>query len=151
MKYVYLKNLIEFMYRGEVNIYQEHLPELLRIAELLKVKGLEEIPSFDVGSDFENEHETVKSGNKSNEYCDDNDEAVSEFDCSLDIKPSINTEETEVQSGEEGRNCSIDEMEAGENLETEENDQNFERESNGNAEEELLKGFSFERIYLHFE
>ncbi|KAF5275125.1 hypothetical protein FQA39_LY18683 [Lamprigera yunnana] len=39
-----LRSLIDFMYAGEVNIDQSRLPELLDIAELLKIKGLAEIP-----------------------------------------------------------------------------------------------------------
>ncbi|KAF5286566.1 hypothetical protein FQA39_LY16249 [Lamprigera yunnana] len=35
-----LRSLIDFMYAGEVNIDQSRLPELLDIAELLKIKGL---------------------------------------------------------------------------------------------------------------
>ena len=30
------------MYKGEVNVAQDHLPGLLKVAELLKVKGLVE-------------------------------------------------------------------------------------------------------------
>lgn len=41
------------MYNGEINIHQEHLSDLLRVAELLKVKGLEEISSFDFTSDVD--------------------------------------------------------------------------------------------------
>ena len=32
--------LLDFMYHGEVNVAQEQLPEFLKVAELLKVKGL---------------------------------------------------------------------------------------------------------------
>lgn len=40
-----MKSLIEFIYNGEVNIFQEDLSELLRIANILKIKGLDEMPS----------------------------------------------------------------------------------------------------------
>lgn len=40
-----MKSLIEFIYNGEVNIYQDNLSELLRIANVLKIKGLDEMPS----------------------------------------------------------------------------------------------------------
>lgn len=40
-----MKSLIEFIYNGEVNIYQDNLPELLRIANILKIKGLDDMPS----------------------------------------------------------------------------------------------------------
>lgn len=39
-----MKCLIEFIYNGEVNIYQDHLAELLRVANILKIKGLDELP-----------------------------------------------------------------------------------------------------------
>lgn len=39
-----MKSLIEFIYNGEVNIYQDHLAELLRVANILKIKGLDEMP-----------------------------------------------------------------------------------------------------------
>lgn len=45
------------MYNGEINIFQDHLPELLRVAELLKVKGLEEIPSFDFTNEMEQQQQ----------------------------------------------------------------------------------------------
>jgi len=35
-----LKALVEFMYRGEVNVSQEELPVLLKVAEALKIRGL---------------------------------------------------------------------------------------------------------------
>lgn len=40
-----MKSLVEFIYNGEVNIFQEDLSELLRIANILKIKGLDEMPS----------------------------------------------------------------------------------------------------------
>ncbi|XP_031618556.1 longitudinals lacking protein, isoforms H/M/V-like [Contarinia nasturtii] len=45
IKYSFMKSLIEFIYNGEVNIYQDDLVELLRIANILKIKGLDEIKS----------------------------------------------------------------------------------------------------------
>lgn len=39
-----MKSLIDFVYNGEVNIYQDHLAELLRVANILQIKGLDEIP-----------------------------------------------------------------------------------------------------------
>lgn len=38
-----LRTLLEFMYRGEVNVAQDQLPALLRAAELLQVRGLAEV------------------------------------------------------------------------------------------------------------
>lgn len=85
VKYIFLKNLIEFVYKGEVNIFQEHLPELLRIAELLKIKGLEEIPSFNFSNDVETQEtvqqrdEQISDNNVEQkvDICDDNDNSIS--------------------------------------------------------------------------
>jgi hypothetical protein len=38
-----MKALLEFMYRGEVSVDQEHLTSLLKVAEGLKIKGLAEV------------------------------------------------------------------------------------------------------------
>ncbi|XP_067145377.1 protein tramtrack, beta isoform-like [Centruroides vittatus] len=43
MRYEDLKAIIDFMYRGEVNITQDQLSALLKIADTLKVKGLAEV------------------------------------------------------------------------------------------------------------
>lgn len=38
-----LRAAIEFMYKGEVNVFQEQIGPLLRVAEMLKIRGLTEI------------------------------------------------------------------------------------------------------------
>ncbi|UYV60461.1 hypothetical protein LAZ67_1001204, partial [Cordylochernes scorpioides] len=43
MRYTDLKAIIDFMYRGEVNVSQDQLSALLKTAETLKVKGLAEV------------------------------------------------------------------------------------------------------------
>ncbi|KAG8335624.1 hypothetical protein J6590_063665 [Homalodisca vitripennis] len=40
VKYTEIKNILEYMYRGEVNVAQDQLPGMLKVAEALKVKGL---------------------------------------------------------------------------------------------------------------
>lgn len=45
MRYMDLKAIVEFMYRGEVNVPQDQLSTLLKTAETLKVKGLAEVTS----------------------------------------------------------------------------------------------------------
>ncbi|XP_067000761.1 uncharacterized protein [Anabrus simplex] len=40
VKYSEMKAILEYMYRGEVNVAQDHLAALLKVAEALKVKGL---------------------------------------------------------------------------------------------------------------
>ncbi|XP_012285802.1 broad-complex core protein isoforms 1/2/3/4/5 [Orussus abietinus] len=42
VKYSEIKAILEYMYRGEVNVAQEQLGGLLKVAEVLKVKGLVE-------------------------------------------------------------------------------------------------------------
>lgn len=51
IKYCDLKAIVEFMYRGEVNVSQEQLSALLKIAETLQVKGLAEIANSNQQSD----------------------------------------------------------------------------------------------------
>lgn len=43
VKYVDIKCLVEFMYRGEINVEHCHLATLLKTAEELKIKGLAEV------------------------------------------------------------------------------------------------------------
>lgn len=43
MRYCDLKAIIDFMYRGEVNVSHDQLSALLKVAETLKVKGLAEV------------------------------------------------------------------------------------------------------------
>lgn len=43
VNYADLKALVDFMYKGEVNVLQDQLQELLKTADLLKIKGLCEV------------------------------------------------------------------------------------------------------------
>ncbi|MPC31144.1 Protein bric-a-brac 2 [Portunus trituberculatus] len=43
VKWIELKAVVEFMYKGEINICQEQLGSLLRVAESLKIRGLAEV------------------------------------------------------------------------------------------------------------
>ncbi|KAG1658585.1 Protein bric-a-brac 2 [Nymphon striatum] len=47
MKFFDLKTIIQFMYKGEVNVSQDHLSALLKTAESLQVKGLAEVNAGD--------------------------------------------------------------------------------------------------------
>lgn len=40
VSYNALYNLLQFMYQGEVSVGQEEIPTFMRVAEMLKVKGL---------------------------------------------------------------------------------------------------------------
>merc|ERR1712058_89864 len=42
--FAHLTAILEFMYAGEVNVAQDQLPQFLKTAERLKVKGLAEAP-----------------------------------------------------------------------------------------------------------
>ncbi|KAJ0183636.1 hypothetical protein K1T71_000059 [Dendrolimus kikuchii] len=42
-KYCDLKAAIDFMYRGEINVSQEQIPALLKVAETLKIRGLTDV------------------------------------------------------------------------------------------------------------
>lgn len=42
IKYGEIRAILDYMYKGEVNVAQEELPGLLKVAELLRVKGLVE-------------------------------------------------------------------------------------------------------------
>lgn len=54
IKYVHTKSLIDFIYNGEVNIHQDHLAELLRVASILKIKGLDEVASNETSEILKN-------------------------------------------------------------------------------------------------
>ncbi|XP_018899255.2 protein bric-a-brac 1 isoform X2 [Bemisia tabaci] len=43
ISYSDLKSVVEFMYKGEINVAQEQIGPLLRVAETLKIRGLAEI------------------------------------------------------------------------------------------------------------
>ena len=40
IQYAEIRAILEYMYRGEVNVAQEQLPSLLKVAEALRVKGI---------------------------------------------------------------------------------------------------------------
>lgn len=62
VKYVEMKAILEYMYRGEVNVAQDQLAALLKIAEALKVKGLvEENRAGKHPKEEEREHSTEHS------------------------------------------------------------------------------------------
>ncbi|XP_055390336.1 peroxisomal membrane protein PEX14-like [Condylostylus longicornis] len=45
VQYSDLKTMVDFMYYGEVNVSQEQLPHILKTAEMLKIKGLADMPT----------------------------------------------------------------------------------------------------------
>lgn len=60
IRYADLKALVEFMYKGEVNVVQEQLPTLLKTAEALKIKGLAEVTGDGKGDDKPNAQVTPR-------------------------------------------------------------------------------------------
>ncbi|PSN52171.1 hypothetical protein C0J52_06449 [Blattella germanica] len=48
VKYSDLKTMVDFMYYGEVNVSQDQLPAILKTAEMLKIKGLAEMPESNI-------------------------------------------------------------------------------------------------------
>ncbi|KAH8339590.1 hypothetical protein KR067_000112 [Drosophila pandora] len=45
-----LKAIVEFMYRGEINVSQDQIGPLLRIAEMLKVRGLADVTNMEAAT-----------------------------------------------------------------------------------------------------
>ncbi|XP_069189653.1 uncharacterized protein [Procambarus clarkii] len=57
-----MRALLEYMYRGEVNVEHDHLQSLLRVAESLKVKGLvEELGNETTGRHPPSPHEAART------------------------------------------------------------------------------------------
>lgn len=50
-----LKAVVEFMYRGEINVSQEQLAPLLKVAEMLKIRGLADVSRGSGGSNGSHE------------------------------------------------------------------------------------------------
>ncbi|PNF34036.1 hypothetical protein B7P43_G03482, partial [Cryptotermes secundus] len=48
VKYNDLKTMVDFMYYGEVNVSHDQLPAILKTAEMLKIKGLAEMPEQNI-------------------------------------------------------------------------------------------------------
>ena len=46
IQYAEIRAILEYMYRGEVNVAQEQLPSLLKVAEALRVKGSIPLPLY---------------------------------------------------------------------------------------------------------
>lgn len=49
VKWPELKAIVEFMYKGEINVNQDQISPLLAIAEMLQIRGLAEVNSENVG------------------------------------------------------------------------------------------------------
>uniref|UniRef100_A0A2A4IWZ7 BTB domain-containing protein n=2 Tax=Heliothis virescens TaxID=7102 RepID=A0A2A4IWZ7_HELVI len=67
-KYCDLKAAVDFMYRGEINVSQEQIPALLKVAESLKIRGL---------TDVSGDHAVVQPGTRSTKRPDRSREADS--------------------------------------------------------------------------
>lgn len=60
VKWHELKAVVEFMYKGEINVSQEQIGPLLRVAEMLKIRGLADVNG---DSDLTAQPTTVSSAN----------------------------------------------------------------------------------------
>lgn len=68
VKFINLKQIIEFMYHGEVKIMEEELESLLVLAEMFKVKGLSNVRNKHVVTvDNNNEQNKIKKRKLSTE------------------------------------------------------------------------------------
>ena len=47
LQFAELQALVEFMYKGEINVLQDQIPRLLRTAEILRIRGLAEVKNDD--------------------------------------------------------------------------------------------------------
>ncbi|EEB15341.1 hypothetical protein Phum_PHUM362040 [Pediculus humanus corporis] len=70
VKFVDIKALVEFMYKGEINVENSHLTSLLKTAEELKIKGLADvsgktIPKDDDDDDDAEENDSITFGSSS--------------------------------------------------------------------------------------
>lgn len=63
VQYNDLKTIVDFMYYGEVNVSTEQLPQILKTAETLKIKGLAELP--DGGTLTKSESQSIASRDQS--------------------------------------------------------------------------------------
>lgn len=76
VKWPELTAVVEFMYKGEINVRQEQIAPLLRVAEMLKIRGL-----ADVKSDLDLNSESEKS-------TPNNKTSTTAIDASIDSSPS---------------------------------------------------------------
>lgn len=83
VKWPELTAVVEFMYKGEINVRQEQIAPLLRVAEMLKIRGL-----ADVKSDLDLNTESEKSAAATTTSLDD----------TTDVRPTIATK-TNVNNG----------------------------------------------------
>ncbi|KAK6635377.1 hypothetical protein RUM44_000628 [Polyplax serrata] len=58
VKFVDIKALVEFMYKGEINVENSHLTSLLKTAEELKIKGLADVSGKSIPKDDDDESVT---------------------------------------------------------------------------------------------
>lgn len=62
-----MKAVVEFMYRGEINVSQEQLAPLLKVAEMLKIRGLADVSRGSGGSSGSHQGSRDGIGGNSNE------------------------------------------------------------------------------------
>lgn len=67
VKWPELTAVVEFMYKGEINVRQEQIAPLLRVAEMLKIRGLADVKSdLDLNSESEKSTATTLGDDTTN-------------------------------------------------------------------------------------
>lgn len=124
VKYKELQAVIDFMYDGEINVSEEHLASLIKVAEALKVKVLGDVmigdeSEFHIGDESECHVGDESESNSSNEskplscavsrvQCDEE----SELHSGVAVSRVQSDDESESQSGAVSRIQSEDESES---------------------------------------
>ena len=81
--------IVDFLYHGEVDIHQENVAGFLKIAEELKLKGLNEENSDEENSDKENSNDENSGEENSGE--ENSDEKIASKSQGNDMKPIISS------------------------------------------------------------
>lgn len=79
---MHMRSLIDFIYNGEVNIHQNDLKELLRLANVLKIKGLDEVSPTDTNDIVVNQP-SESATNESQARSDTSDDSTKLDDCDM--------------------------------------------------------------------
>lgn len=95
IKFEHLRNLIDFIYNGKVNIFEENLPELLRIANILKIKGL----VSEIDNDLSDTEEFEQNIDESKQDDNNSDDGFSLNALQNLKKESTETDDVDASSG----------------------------------------------------
>lgn len=98
VKYRELSSIISFIYKGEVNIEQQNLPELLKAAKTLQIRGLSDSvgPVQSDDSQLRTEQPTVKKRRIHRPSQDEPEEKEVLFHPDQEIVPKVEPEMEEI-------------------------------------------------------